>query len=258
MSNTFLGFTNLAEAGTLKNGTGGGSIPLLDEVSPYAMTNAMNSDRYSLWQTALANAPVVIDIDLGANRTVTTAAVLGIRVAAGAALTNLKVYSATAAVGYYPAAWTLQGTLNYSASSRDCGVVFASASARYWRFEFTISGGAFTLGHVWLGNPTDLGGIHSPGGTFSPSRTRLETPLPSGAIALRDLGDPGADFVLPWNTITSTVRDSLLLAADEAGSFLLVDADGDFYEVFAPGGRVDTARNSTSLFSANLVLKRMP
>lgn len=259
MSNTKLGLTNLITTSTtLKNG-GGGGAPALDQTSPYTMANAQNSDRYTLWETSSSPAaPVWVDFDLGANTTVTAAAVLGIRLT-GSGFTSVKVWSASAATGYppsIPTVFTQQGQL--AGDARDMGVTFASVSHRYWRFEFNHTGAPWFVGRLWLGVPTDLGLVHSPGGIYSPYRNRSEKPAPGGAPILLDIGDPGADFTLPWKTIPSSLRDTLLSLADQSGSFILIDADGNFFEVYVKRGGLKVARQSPVSFDANVELARMP
>ena len=111
---------------------------------------------------------------------------------------------------------------------------------------------------LWLGVPTDLGGAHGPSGRYDPFRNRLETPLPGGPVVLCDLGDPGADFTLPWPSIQSSVRTALLTLQGATGSVLMIDADGNFFETFVKGGRVSTTRPWASLFDANVELARLP
>lgn len=267
MANTKIGTANWIETnGTLKNGTGGGA-PALDETTPYTMSKVLTSDRYSLWKTGATPgaSPVNLDIDLGANRTVTCATIHGYRPGTGTGVTSLKIYSQPSSAGYPPAGWTLQGTLNQgslalSQSPRDAGVVFASVSQRYWRFEFTHGGGAWSAGKLGLWNPTDLGAIHTPGGLDAPFRNRLETPLPSGAVVLADLGDPGRDIVHPWEQIESTLRNTLLGLHDKTGSFLLIDSETNpnFYEVYLRRGRVPVGRDSHILYDITLDMARLP
>jgi hypothetical protein len=262
MANTKLGLTNLIASATLKNGSGG--APALDQTSPYIMANLKTSDRHTLWQTGNppGGSPVAVDFDLGSNKAVTAVGVLGFRGANFASVTSVAISSAASAAGYPPAGWTLQATINVSAlapeDQRDFGAVIGSVSHRYWRFEFIHSGTPWTAGKFWVGNPTDLGAIHSPGGIYAPFRNRLETPQPGGAIVLNDVGDPGADFTLPWEAIPQSLRDTLLALKYQSGSFLLIDPDGLFFEVYVRGGKVTTARRFTTTFDANLELARMP
>lgn len=260
MANTKIGILNRADTATLKNGTGGGA-PALDETSPYLMSNVTVADRYTIWKTANppSGSPVTLDLDFGSNRVVTAIGLLGYRPVGALGATSVAISSAASAAGYPPAGWTAQATINgISGNPRDIGAVIASVNHRYWRFEFT-NVGAFSLGRVWLGDTTDLGAIHSPGGLYAPFRNRLETPLPGGAVVLTDLGDPGADFTLPWESIELALRNTLITNLHSLpGPVLLIDADANFFEVYARGGRVTTVRKYTSLFDANIELARLP
>lgn len=258
MANTKIDTTNHVAAATLKNGTGGGA-PALDETLPYGMANLLTSDRYTIWKTAStpSASPVLLDLDLGSDKATKAVAVLGYRRVGASAVTTVTVKSAASASGYVPGAWTTQGTFSLSANPRDNGCEFSSVSHRYWRLEFAHGGSAWSAGRIWIGSPTDLGAIHSPGGLYAPHRNRLETPLPSGATVLQDLGDPGADFTLPWNSIESSLRTTLQALADATGSFLLVDPDGNFFEVFMRNGRVPVVRQFSSLFDINLEMARL-
>jgi hypothetical protein len=265
MSNTRLAFTNFVDSATILNGTGGGA-PALDQTSPYTMAKVIVTDRYDPWVTANppSGSPLPLDLDLATNRSVTTAAVLGYRpgVAGTSPVSSVEVLSSTAANGYPPVAgssWTTRGVISLSGGVwRDAGTTFNSSSGRYWRFDFTNVGAQWSVGRVWLGINSDLGAMHSPGGIYSPFRNRLETPQPGGAVVLSDLGDPGLDITLPWNTINSTLKNTLLSMSQRSGSFLFLDGDDNFFEVFAVNGRVSTSRQYTSVFNADVQLKAMP
>lgn len=260
-NNTLIGTTNLLATATLKNGTGGGA-PALDETSPYTMAKAQNSDRYSIWTSASSPAsPLYVDFDLGSNKTVTAAAMLGLRELSFPAVSTLKIYSLPASGGYLPAGvWTLQATINVSSFTerRDFGAVFASASQRYWRFEFTTSGVQFSVGRLWLGNPTDLGLIHTPGGLDRPFANRLETPQPNGAIVTNSLGDPGRDFVLPFASQESTLRDTLQALHLQTGSIVYVDSEARFFECLVKGGAVPAQRQWNTIYDMQLEMTRLP
>jgi hypothetical protein len=258
-NNTLIGVTNLLATATLKNGTGGGA-PAREETSPYVMENLKGSDRSTVWQTSLAPpSPTQIDFDLGSNKTVTAVGMLGYREATGVVNTMLKVYSAASASGYVPGVWTLQATIvNIGDSTRDVGAIIASVSHRYWRFEFPLPTGQFSVGRFWIGNPTDLGLYHSPGALFSRYQNRLETPQPNGSIVIAPLGDPGMDIVLPFNYATSALKTTLAALVDQPGSFLLIDPDANFYEVILKQGRVPVTRNFNSAYSITLEMQRLP
>jgi len=266
MSNTRICTTNRAIGATILNGTGG-SAPPLDEVSPYTMAQALTADRYTPWMATNpfgSGSPFSFDLDLGANRTIDAAAFLGYRPAttAGNSVLTVTVYSATSAVGYPPVSggsWTSRGTISVSGAAwRDIGSAITSSNSRYFRFEMLNGGVGWSLGKLFLGQLTDLGAIHSPGGLFSPFRNRLETPQPGGAIVLQDLGDPSADFTLPFRTIQTSLRDTLANLQGQASTFLLVDAEDRFFEVFIVNGRVAVTRQYTSIFDVDMQLKAMP
>jgi hypothetical protein len=253
-NNTLIGLTNHLATATIKNG--GGGAPAREEMTPYLMDNAQNSDRSTLWSTSGAPpAPTYFDFDLVSSKTVTAAAVLGFRLASGSSLNTIKVYSGAA----YPPG-TLQATINVAASldTRDMGAIIASVSARYWRFEFTLPTGGFSVGRLWLGNPTDLGLYHSPGALFSPYQNRLETPQPNGSIVISPLGDPGMDIVLPFDYATTALKTTLIALASQSGSFVLVDPDANFYEVILKQGRVPVTRRFNAVYSTALEMQRLP
>jgi hypothetical protein len=223
----------------------------------------LTSDRYHVWQTS-DTPDGIYDLDFGDNFAVSVAAVLGYRpkTIGVASVLTVDVYSSTDANGYPPVAsssWTSRGSITgfATATFRDFGTTFNSTSARYWRFEFNGSN-PWSVGRLWLGAQTDLGGIHSPGGTYQPYRNRLETPQPGGAIVLNNLGDPGADFMHPWAGITSSLRSTLLSLQAKRSTFLMIDADSRFFEVFLVGGRVNDSRRDPSLFDDDVSFKAMP
>lgn len=253
MSNSRLVFTNYATTATIRNGLAG--APARDETAPFVMDNAVTADRYTPWQTSATPAnPVDLDIDLGGAKTVTCAAVHGFR-QAGANPMTFTLWSSPDHV-----TWTQQGgaAALTNLPARDAGLVIASVLARYWRFEFADFGGQFSVGRVMVGSITDLGFIGAPGLQFSRGRTRLETPIPSGAVVLRDLGDRTASSHLPWQFATSAKMSTLLGIRDQAGSFTFFDADDNVWEVYARGGQVTGQRQWTSLFDEDCELVVMP
>lgn len=255
MSNSRFLLANLVPAGTLLNGTGGGE-PARDETAPFVMENALNADRYTPWQTsATPGGTLDFDIDLGAAKNVACAAVHGFRQAGFLPMT-FGVQSSPDKI-----TWTPRGSATVALSSlpaRDAGSTFTQVAARYWRFEFTTFAAQFSVGRFALGVLTDLGAIGAPGLQFARNRTRLETPLPSGAVVLRDLGDPGATFQMPWQYATSAKIATLLSLRDQTGSFTFFDGDDNVWEVYVRGGQVTATRRWTSLFDEASDLVVMP
>lgn len=259
MSNSRFSITNYAEAATIKNGSGGGA-PARDETSPFLMERALNADRYSLYKTGSGGAAFAIDIDLGSIKAVRVAAMLGLTLVPTTGAAILTIYYASS---YYPGAWSTFGATDiWQDGRRDSGVVASAAtSARYWRFNLVLGGGAtdFTLGRLWLGNTSshDLGGRHSPGGESSPFQNRLEQGQQDGSIVLTTLGYPGRDFTLPFNQVPETKRNMLTGVAAVQGSVVFVDAEDDIYEVVVRGGRASVSQAGL-LYSAGLEMARLP
>ena len=258
MSNVFIGLTNRITAATLKNGTGGGA-PALIEQSPYLMSNLIGTDRYTVWKSSPLSNPTQynIDFDLGGNKTLDALALLGHRYLVGSGISYDISYQTGA---YNPVGvWTFVATLSVGQTVRDVGFQFGPVTARSVRFTAVPSGAGtvVTLGKFFAGDLTDLGGIGTTPG-YEPYRNRSEISQPNGATVLFDVGDPGADFTLPWPSIPLATRATLLTIQGASGSFVMVDPDGAFFEVYAKGGRVSTARRFSTLFDANVELARMP
>jgi len=189
-------------------------------------------------------------------------ALLGLTTIASNDSGALTVQYATAATGYYPAAWTTfsGAAVNWASGDRDVGVVSAAISARYWRFSILPTSMLnITVGRVWLGTLAtyDLGGIHSPGGISAPRQNRIEQVMEDGSFNINALGFPGRDFSFPFNITTSAVRDQMHAIAAASGSVVLVDAEDDVYEVLITGGAAPTQR-SNSLYSVSLEARRLP
>lgn len=256
MANARFIVTNRCIGATLKNGSGGGA-PVANELAAYPMTNALTADRWRVWRTSAAPAgPQQFDLDFGTARSIDAAAIHGFRVTTGFLVTDVLVRYLSA--GGYPAGtWTTVATISLAASPRDMGAVFGSVSGRYWRFEFTNTG-QFSVGKLCLGAVLDTGGEGGRGAESTPFRNRIEQPFVSGGMAIHDLGDPGRDLSLPFPTINSTRRDTLLGLADVTGSLTFIDAGSVFYEVCIRGGRVPVSRNGYSLYAAGLEMARLP
>lgn len=261
MSNTrFLTLDRVASA-TLLNGTGGGA-PALEETSPYTLSNIKTTDRYTFWKMGAAQAyPVVVDIDLGAARTIESCFVLGTR---GADTSSYwSTYTVESQAAYVPAgAWALRGTGTHGITARDSGVAFASASARYWRITFS-GFGQMSLGRLLLGQLTDLGGISSPGGEDSPNGTRIIQTMVGGAMASYDLSDDrGRSITLPFNGVLEAVRSNLNTIAGSSGSVVLLDALDAAYECVVPDRALSISRKfyngSQHVYDCNMRLLRLP
>jgi hypothetical protein len=135
-----------------------------------------------------------------------------------------------------------------------------SVTGRSVRFSFNVgvAGTMFTLGKFFLGTATDLGGIHSPGGTHVPSKNRLEIPLPSGAVVMVGLGDDTATWSMPWRAASSAVRTAWINAGLKSGSFGLIDYEGHLYEVILKDGSIVQAKGFGNTWDLDINLQRLP
>ena len=258
MSNTRFVLNNFVDAGTIKNGSGGGA-PALDETSPFLMTRTQNGDRYSLWKTSSAGPSFYYDIDLGSAKSIDVAAWLGFStIPANDILTVLVQYASS----YYPGAWTNFATAGPIVGQRDIGLVVASpVSARYWRFKVTVgTATGITVGRMLLGSTVtyDLGGIHSPGGVENHFQNRLEQVMEDGSMNLNALGFSGADFAFPFNKVPTATRSKMRTIAAEEGSVVVVNADDEVYEVVITRGMASVGRHTSNLFDVGLEAKRLP
>lgn len=262
MSNIRLSTVNLLDkdtyAPTIKNGTGGGA-PARDERTGYLMDNALYRDRYTAWGTAATPAsPLYFDVDLGSDKSVACAAVLGLRAATGVPATCV-VKSATAAAGYAPGPWTTRATLTLgSTTERDAGAVFAATSARYWRFEFTTVSTAFYLGRLWLGASDDLGMLYSKGSSETPIVFGVSDVLPGGIPVDAYIGDEGRMWSLRFETVLAATRNSWLTALRTKQSFVLFDDADACFEVRLPQRSVPTDRTAYNVYTVNVELTRLP
>jgi hypothetical protein len=161
---------------------------------------------------------------------------------------------------YNPAgAWTFRGSM-FSVSSRDAYVEFASTTCRSIRFVLTPSGVAdiVSVGKFVAALKTDLGGIHSPGGSKTTLKNRVDIPLPSGVIVSSVIGDDGAVLSLPWRAASSTVRAAWAAASILDSSFLLVDWEGNPYEVIFSDGKVTESKGFSNSWDLDIQVVRLP
>lgn len=265
MANTKFGLVNLlTQAATvLKNGTGGGA-PALIETAPYAMANLKNASRYTIWKSSSLTAATQynVDFNLGSAQSISAAAALGYRLASGENISAIDVYYQTGV--YAPAGtWNYLGTIvalgAASLGGRDSGVEFGAVSASSVRFTITVgaSNTVFSLGNFFVGLSTDLGGIHSPEGSFQPFGNRLETTLPSGATVLTGLGDDGATWRIPWSFVQSAMRATYLSVQALSGGLVLIDAEGNFFQVFLVNRAVTQTRPANALYGLDAEFKRL-
>lgn len=243
----------------LQNGSGG--APALIEAAPYTMANLLVHDRYSFWKSSvLAPGTYEVDFTLPALTLISAFGFHGFRLLDGSGSISVDLYSQT---GAYSAggSWTYVETLASAFDTRDSAQELVSpVSADSFRFVFTIGSSSvqFTLGNLLLGTVFDTGMIHSPGGSYSPFRNRIETPLPGGQTVITELGDDGGEWVLPFRSVPNATRTQLMQLAAVAGPFTYVDADGRGFEVFLRNGRLTEARVHTNLWNIDVELVRLP
>lgn len=264
MANTLFATSNLITAsGTvLKNGTGG-SAPALSEVLPYAMANLRLGDRNTIWKSpVLAVGTYPIDFTFAAASTVRYVGLHGIRNLTPTVLINpfVDVYGQT---GPYngAGAWTYLVTLPIDATSRDVSYDLAGFAASYSSVRYELNIGAansqVSVGTPWAADVVDLGIQHSAGATFSSFRNRLETPLPSGALVLTELGDDGGEFTLPFRSIKGTVRNKLAALKSVRGSFIFIEPEGGAHEVILRNGTYQESRRLLDLYDVELSLVKL-
>jgi hypothetical protein len=241
--------TNWVEgtATVLKNGTGGGA-PARDEVSPYVMENAMKLDRLILWRQSSGDV-LAVDFDLGANRTIGVAALLGHRPvgSTGLGISSCVVMYATAATGYPPGgggSWTNVATLT-PFSDRDSGVIFAggNVSARYWRFDLDGVFDAFTLSRFLLGAVDfDLGSLGSPGVTELPHSPVIESRTGGRNPVLSYPGDDRTLTTLRFRGARSAVLAKLEQLRSRKKAFAWIDKNDAFSEQVVPRAEIRVTR----------------
>jgi hypothetical protein len=159
--------------------------------------------------------------------------------------------------------WTFQGSMgNLGLNSfRDDFVTFSPvANVRSVRFTISpsLANVVFSLGKFFVGSMTDLGGIHSPGGTRTPMKNRLEIPLPSGVTVISILGDDGMMFTHPWRSASSTVRDAWVQAFLQRGSIAFLDWEDHIYEVFLKDGQYTETKGFSNTWDIDVTLVRLP
>lgn len=262
MANTQVGLVNLIaqSAATLKNGTGGGA-PARSETSPYLMDNLRVGDRYTLWKSGLlAAAAFNVDFDLGGTVDLSAFGVLGYEQVAGSHV-FVDVFTQTGA--YAPAGtWTFFGSIARLAldNVRDDGVTDATVSARSVRFVFIpdIANTIITVGSLFAGEATDLGGIHSPGTGFIPYGNQTETPLPSGAVVVRETGRDGGDWPMTWRSVPVATRDVLRSIRDVRGTLPVIDSDGIWREMYVRGRRQAQSMRTATISDIDFELVQCP
>lgn len=221
--------------------------PARDENPAYPMENALTQDRYSVWQTSPTpgqlfpnTGSVLFDIKLVAVQTVTVAAVLGLRRTVRYQLPQgFQAFHSSSPLVYPPTAgstWVPHPTAIFP--GRDGGVVFAPASAQYWRFQFSVPVLPFSVGKLLLGNiEVDTGVVLSPGSIYSDgavyrtlrNRTRNRTLMGSPVITER--GDDSGSYVLPFRSVPTAVKDALGLIAYQKRPTTMIDPFNLFTEV---------------------------
>lgn len=260
MSNTRFILTNWAEAGTVKNGSGGGA-PARDEDGLFTMERALNSDRRSLWKSSSGGATIYFDIDLGGIHSIDSVSVHGFTSASAATSSGGGGLVVEQASSYYPGAWISAGQAFWAQGQRDVGVVFSTVSKRYWRVSFTPdTPNDISVGRIVIGRTTNynLGGIHSPGGVENHFQNRLEQVMEDGSFNINSIGFPGADFTFPFNKSPDATRQLMRDIAAAPGSVILVTADDEYYEVLITRGMASVGRSSGTLFDVALEARRLP
>ena len=224
MANTRFLITNYLKTAILKNGTGG--APARDEVSPYVIEQAVNSDRFSVWRASSAGCRVDFDLT-GAASNVSTqvGAVLGIKGGLSSVAFSLDP------TGSYPPPYTVVSTPTVNGARNVISIAGSPINARFASFLFATSGSAFEVGRLVVGQiDSDIGIISSPGydkTTQVPAqeyRTFAGVPVTNYGIG------PYKTFSIPFGSITATTNAKLDALATLKQSVILIDHNDVAYE----------------------------
>jgi len=254
--NTRFGLTNLCAVSTaLRNG---GAGPAKIETVQYPMDNLEINDRYTPWRYGAGTAQYDVEFDLLADVTLDLFGVHGFRVAAGeTAPSTVSIYTATAAATLSSPTTQTTGL----ALARDCGYAPTSpVTARYVRFRFPTTASGFSVGNFFAGAMTDTGRLYSPQASQEIDLNRRDVTTVGGGLLVNYVGDEGGTFVLPFNKITTTVKDMLLLIARNQNPVTYFDPFDRVFQVLVVDGRfkIDHDWSPTDLWSGTLTLMRLP
>jgi hypothetical protein len=226
----------------LKNGTGGGAPALLQDAA-YPMSNLLKVDRYTVWASGTsAPNPTLVHIDLGVDRALTFFAVLGMRQPPGAAGNTITSIfgTRTAGLGYSGVStdYIDRATVTVPTTEVDGGVVAASATGRYLQVKVSVINTSLglTLGKFAVGLlDQDLGTIiHSPGAEDRLVTPQVRTETLAGFPVISYVGGPYRRLSLPFQAITTTVKNQLDAIGKLTDPFAYMDEFDVVRECVAP------------------------
>lgn len=222
-----------------------------DASGVFPFERALNGDRRSVWKTD-GTANVSVTMDCGGIKGFQAFAVLGMRKTTGS-LSSCLVESSVNNISF-----TSHGSFSLT-NKRDAGLDLGTSLAnRYFRFTFTNSAVAFTIGRLFIGLVTDTNRVHSPGAETTLFQNRLEQQLVDGSVNVNTLGDPGGTFTLPLRTISGAERDQLRMIAAATGSVLLFDTEDVVGEFLVKDGAVRTLRQFYDRYDCAMELTKLP
>ena len=259
----------------LINGNGSyTSAPAKDEDAQYPMANVLSYARYTVWSTKVGTADTAIKVKLdfgggatgggagGADRTISSAGLLGLRGHSGTAPPPTVVLGyRTRAQGYSATGYTTVTTLSPD-GERDMVAQFDAVSGRYWEFNINpYNAAGFSLGAFWLGILQDFGHYWSAdgGAAWAEDHNVLLTVTAGGHRDAVSRGDRWARYTLTFRAIPASQQQKLhdhFGARQRTKPILILDEAGVPRQFFVTSGPQFSQR-FTGLYDAVLELERL-
>ena len=218
----------IAVPATIKNGTGGGAPPLVQDAA-YPMSNLLLVDRYTVWATgAAAPSPHLVHLDLGFAYDISFVGLLGIRYPNPGSGPSLVEIGSRTTYSVTQGDYTIRSTQDLAGHPVDPCAAIATVAARYWQlaiYDIDTTFG-FSLGKPMLGSlDQDLGStmVYSPGATVRRVQPGARTEVMDGAPVVSYLGLPYKLFALPFRMIQTVVKTKLDTIAQQTDPLVYFD-----------------------------------
>lgn len=253
MSNIALYYDNALEQANwvLKNPQTGNV--LLDQDAAFPMSNLKIPDRYTLWKASSA-PPVTLDIDFSSTLSASIKAVGYCNLDQSLAPADITLFYSTGST--YPPTWTSFGSI---LGGLDNVIPTTLNLVRQLRFEISGPQVGMRLGKFFaMRQAADLGMEGAPGTVERVIYPEARQVIPSGIPIITRLGSPYRQFDIANPVTTPAVRALVEAATGWATTVVMLNSDGNAYEVVRAEDRQEWARVFAGSYEVPLRLASLP
>jgi hypothetical protein len=231
------------------------------EDNDYPMQSLLAGDRYTIWRPGTSPpSSIVVEIDLGAGRTVNTLGVVGAHYYTSGTTPMAVEFKYITAEHGWPSEWQEFENPSAYLVAADM-LLFQPHSVPDVRWvQVTLTGCSaamqWSISGIYAGVSSELGLWYSAGRTDSDIAPRSKVRTVGGSPYVTSYGPHYKIIKLPFKTILTATKDALVAAAQSDEPFLISLPTGEVYEGMVPGDSFDVSHifgsGTVGLWDVNL------